>query len=61
MKETYLLLNGELDNDLYDALFSFEEKRTGIVDQVFLYAGFNKNISITALLTNINSECLQRG
>jgi hypothetical protein len=40
MKETYLLLNGELDNDHYDALFLLEENRTGVVDQVFLYAAF---------------------
>jgi hypothetical protein len=61
MKETYLLLNRELDNDHYDALFSLEEKRTDIVDEGFLYAAFIKNILITALLTNINLECLETG
>jgi hypothetical protein len=35
MKETYLLLNDELDNHHFDVLFSLEEKRTGIVDGVF--------------------------
>jgi hypothetical protein len=35
MEETYLLLKGELDNDHFDVLFSLEEKRTGIVDEVF--------------------------
>jgi len=35
MKETSLLLNGELDNHHSNVLFSLEEKRTGIVDEVF--------------------------
>jgi len=35
MEETYLLLNGELDNNHFDVLFSLEEKRTGIADDVF--------------------------
>jgi len=35
MKEISLLLNGELDNDHFDILFSLEVKRTGIVGEVF--------------------------
>jgi len=29
------LLNGELDNDHFDVMFSLEEKRTGIADDIF--------------------------
>jgi hypothetical protein len=35
MEETYLLFSDELDNGHYNALFSLEEKRTGISDEVF--------------------------
>jgi hypothetical protein len=41
------------------ACFFFEEKKTGAVDQVFLYAAFTKYISMTALL-NINSVFTER-
>jgi len=35
MKEVYLLFNGDLDNGYYDALFSFEDKKTGIFYKFF--------------------------
>ena len=35
MKETCLLLNDKLDFEHFDVLFSLEEKRTGIADEVF--------------------------
>jgi hypothetical protein len=50
MKEVYLLFTGDLDNGHYDALFSLEDKKTGI----FLHTNFIKNISIPALLANIH-------
>jgi hypothetical protein len=52
MKETYLLFNSDLDHGHY-ALFSLEKKRTEFLINSFTHK-LIKNISVTALLTNIH-------
>jgi hypothetical protein len=42
MKETYLLLNGELDYDHYDAFFYLEEKKTDVLDEVFFICSLHQ-------------------
>ena len=44
MKETYLLLNSDLDNGHY-ALFSLEAKTTGIFDKLFYIHPHQKHFS----------------